>query len=409
MVLRAGFQIQWVEVPDPDQPGFVMSQYLPYVKQAVENYRPDLLVSASKGNGYVLQLWQQGVWKGPTLLINAPPNLTHLPKDANVVVAHGSNDEIWPRPRAELEQLVSTGSSNGCFLYYTGNSGAFSGGFTRVGDKHNMASLLNYDCLPTLMDAAMSKVGPETHMITSWRMRLSPERNAAEQWLTHCPEQLRDFWASNDHLGMDDQKLFEVPRLSEEFKNVTTIFKSAPHEKASYVGTSDLEWGRTSILRVERVENGLLEQSENAYYESMRASIESQGIEFQPGVHTRWAFHGTDQIESIIEDPITGFQPLACGTRLGSLWGSGTYFARDARYVVDGNFCPPRRDGTRQMLLCLLMTGVPCLGDSNHRGVLPLRQRPHHYNSSVDSLSNPEIFITQHPGAAYPAYLITFV
>lgn len=54
------------------------------------------------------------------------------------------------------------------------------------------------------------------------------------------------------------------------------------------------------------------------------------------------------------------------------------------------------------------MTGLPCLGDPAHRGVLPFRNKPHRYHSSVDSLSSPEIFITQHAGAALPAYLITF-
>ncbi|CAE7241778.1 PARP14 [Symbiodinium necroappetens] len=54
------------------------------------------------------------------------------------------------------------------------------------------------------------------------------------------------------------------------------------------------------------------------------------------------------------------------------------------------------------------MTGVPCLGDPDHKGVLPFRNKPHRYNCSVDSLSSPEIFIVQHPGSALPAYLITF-
>merc|ERR1712070_1324345 len=97
----------------------------------------------------------------------------------------------------------------------------------------------------------------------------------------------------------------------DEFNKVASVFMAAPVELASYRGVSDADWQRTSILRVERVENGLLEHSENTYYECVRKSIEDQGLIFEPGVHTRWAFHGTDQIESIIEDPMTGFQPLA--------------------------------------------------------------------------------------------------
>merc|ERR1711988_1735780 len=58
--------------------------------------------------------------------------------------------------------------------------------------------------------------------------------------------------------------------------------------------------------------------------------------------------------------------------------------------------------------MCTVTIGIPCLGDPQHKGVLPFRQNPYRYNSCVDSLSNPEIFIVQHPSAAYPAYLITF-
>jgi len=134
-------------------------------------------------------------------------------------------------------------------------------------------------------------------------------------------------------------------------------------------------------------------------------------VDFEPGTHTVWAFHGSadrQAIESIVTNPVAGFQPLASGTRGASLWGLGTYFARDASYVAHGGFCgPPTNDG-RQMLMCLVATGMPCLGDPYHKGVLPFRVRPHRYNSSVDSLSSPEIYIIQHPGAAIPAYLITF-
>lgn len=107
--------------------------------------------------------------------------------------------------------------------------------------------------------------------------------------------------------------------------------------------------------------------------------------------------------------PVAGFQPLASGSRNAALWGSGTYFARDANYVADSHFCgPPAANGSRQMLMCLLSIGMPCAGDPQHRGVLPFRRKPHRYNSSVDSLSSPEIYVVQHPGGAYPAYLITF-
>jgi len=246
-------------------------------------------------------------------------------------------------------------------------------------------------------------------MLWSWSHRLSAQRLEAEEWLSYCPERLRRRWSSAHHKGLDDQKLFDVPRNSQEFQMVITVFASSPSEPAAYGGPNPA-WDRTGIARIQRIENGLQEDgSAKPYYAALRASIEDQGVTFEPGVHTRWAFHGTDAIDSIINNPLSGFQPLASGSRLGSVWGSGTYFARDAKYVADANFCQPAADGTRQMLMCLVMTGIPCLGDHQQKGVLPFRQKPHRYNSSVDSLSNPEIYVVQHPSAALPAYLITFL
>jgi len=328
-------------------------------------------------------------------------------------MAHGSNDEVYQKLRSDLEELISTGSENRCFLYYTANSGHLpSGQLSRLGDRHNMESLLQYDLLPRLIDATLCPEGPEVHMVRTWRERLSEERLEAECWLGYTPERLRRHWSSHHRKGLDDQKLFDVPHGSEEFLRVAAVFHAAPKEPPAYMLSPQAMWDRVRILRVQRVENGLqVDGSTKPYHTSMRRSLEEQGIDFEPGTHTSWAFHGADNsaIDSIVSNPVAGFQPLASGSRGASLWGLGTYFAREAKYVADGGFCgPPAADGTRRMLMCLLSTGMPCLGDPQHKGVLPFRKSPHRYHCSVDSLSSPEIYIVQHAGAAQPVYLITF-
>jgi len=268
---------------------------------------------------------------------------------------------------------------------------------------------LVYDTLPRLIDAAMSKESPEMYMIRSWRERLSKDRLETEKWLGYTPDQLRRFWQSAGRRGQDNRKLFEVQRNSEEFQQMLKMFRAQPIEQAAYCGMNYENWVSREVVKIERVENGLQSDGNaKTYYESLRMAIEEQNIHFEPGVHTRWVFHGTDAIDSIVHNPVAGFQPLAAGTKGASLWGSGTYFARDAKYVAEGGFAKPRADGLRQMLAVLLMSGIPCLGDPNHHGVLPIRKGSHRYNSVVDSLSNPEIFVISHPGAAYAAYVITF-
>lgn len=405
----AGFQVRWVyNLPNPETPQFPIASFLPVLKQAIDEFQPDLLICASKGGAYATGLWRAGLWDGPTLLINRHPTLTEMPKGMVVVLAHGSNDEYYRFRREELEALVRAGSSNKCFLYYTANSGILGRGYTRQGDKHNMESLKLWDTLPRLCDAAMSSECPELQLMRSWRSMLTEERLAAEDWLGYAPG-VRRLWESTEQKGMDEQILFEVETGTEEYDNVAAIFRAQPAVPRAYADMNPGMWQHISILKIERVENGMQEDgSAEPYYKALQRGIENQGVSFVPGLHTRWAFHGSSAVESIVSNPISGFQPLMSGTRGNALWGSGTYFARDAKYVYDGGFCSTATDGSRQILLCLLMNGFVCLGDPEHKGVLPFRQGRHRYNTSVDSLSNPEIFVTQSPGAAYPAYVITF-
>jgi len=415
LVDEAGYQTLWVweGLPNPEQPSFDPRPYLARIKAAIDSFEPDVICSASKGGAYINGLWTHGLWDGPSLLINAHPSVLRLPEGVPVVLCQGSNDEVYPTARARLEELMATGSPNMCLLYYTANSGQLpSGHFSRMGDQHNMQSILSHDCLPRLIDAAMSLAGPELHLVRSWRQRLTEDRLAAERWLGYVPDLLRKRWASPSHRGCDEEKLFEVPRACEEFRQVSSVFRAQPREPPAYLLSPPATWERVQIVRIERIENGALHEGcTNPYLQSLRRSIEEQDMVFEPGVHTSWAFHGADAqaIDSIVNSPVAGFQPLASGTRGASLWGSGTYFARDAKYVADGGFCGQRApDGTRKMLMCLLMTGMPCLGDPLHKGVLPFRQKPHRYHCSVDCLSSPEVYITQHSGAAHAAYLITF-
>lgn len=408
LVEQSGFKVEWINLPNPETPGFALGQHLGTLKSAIDRFQPNLVAGASKGGHYITALWNTGLWRGPTLLLNAHPGLRELPKNVAVVVAHGLNDDLYPRTRTDLENLISTGTPNMCFLYTTCDSGKVGAVCTRQGDGHNMETLLHQDCLPRLMDATLSLV-PEMYMMWTWREKLAQQRIQAEQWLGYSPEALRRFWVSTHHRGLDSQKTYDVPYGCEEFQKVAAIFRTFPREEAFYRGVTDATWQHTGVVRIERIENGLQEGgSAQPYYESLQKSVEEQGISFEPGLHTRWAFHGTSAIDSIVNNPMAGFQPLLSGTRLGSVWGYGTYFARDAKYVVDSNLCTVAADGSRKLLMCLLMTGMSCLGAPEHNGVLPFRQKPHRYNSSVDSLSSPEIFVMQHPGSAHPAYIVTF-
>eukprot|EP00434_Breviolum_minutum_P007649 symbB.v1.2.006746.t1/scaffold405.1/size210896/2 len=417
MLSQAGFHLMWFsDLPEYADEGArltyqTVAPFLTKIRDEILRLKPTAILCTSQGGAYLVGLWQLGYWKGPSIMLNAHPSLPmRLPSNTPVVLAHGSNDEVYLWRREDLEDLASSASPNKGFLYYTSNSGYLaSGSLTRLGDRHVMQSILSNDCLPRLVEAAISPMGPEMFMLQSWRSQLGEDRLEAQHWLGYSLERLRRFWTSPGKQGRDE-KLHQVPKNSEEFRKVTTIFRSEPPQAPAYMLSSQTSWERLPIYKIERVENGCqMEFSAIPYRDGVRQSLRQQGVDFDPSVHGSWAFHGADyeSLCSILRDP-TGFQPLISGSRNSPVWGSGTYFARDAKYVADGQFCPRRPDGMRCMLLCLVTMGIPCLGDPQQKGVLPFRQKPHRYNSTVDSLASPEVSVIQQSGAAYPAYLITF-
>eukprot|EP00931_Biecheleriopsis_adriatica_P061318 TRINITY_DN36872_c0_g1_i1.p1 TRINITY_DN36872_c0_g1~~TRINITY_DN36872_c0_g1_i1.p1 ORF type:complete len:944 (-),score=165.95 TRINITY_DN36872_c0_g1_i1:92-2923(-) len=392
----AGFQSHRVDLPTPQ--AHLVATYLPHLKAAIEDFKPTAIACASHGGVYVAALWEAGLWMGPTLMLNVHPSVSHVPGDVPVVIAAGVKDEVFRNSREELERLVSTANGNKCLLYIS------------AGDRHLMDSILHNDCLPRLLDATLcSEECPEASLIRSWKANLPRERLEAEEWLGYTPDSIFKHWTVAPSSNTSSTRLVQLPAITEEFSRVAAIFKAAP-ASPSYEAGPRGQWEQRQVVKVERVENGRQALgSAVPYLAALRRSVKEQSLEFEPGVHTVWAFHGTDAIEHIITNPVSGFNPFASGTCRQAAWGLGTYFARDARYVAEGHFCgPAAADGTRRMLMCLLMTGIPCLGDPRHNGVLPFRSRPHRYDSSVDCLSNPELYILPHPGAALPAYIITF-
>merc|ERR1719204_1604986 len=208
VVKDAGFQIHAVTtLPNPENPQFPVQTFLPTIVKAIKEFDPHVVVCASKGGAYMTALWQTGQWLGPCVIINRHPTLVGLPKGVTVILCAGSNDEYYQYKREDIEALVRSGTPNRSLLYYTGNSGLLGRGYTREGDRHNMASLITYDCLPRLLDAAMCGGDPELHLMQSWNRFITPERIEAENWLGFKPHDLRRLWQSQDQKGMDENVL----------------------------------------------------------------------------------------------------------------------------------------------------------------------------------------------------------
>lgn len=121
----------------------------------------------------------------------------------------------------------------------------------------------------------------------------------------------------------------------------------------------------------------------------------------------RWLWHGTneDSVEKIVQQ---GFNRSFCGKN-ATYYGKGVYFARDASYSYDDTYSPPNSSGHKYVLACSVVVGEFCKGLQDAR-TPDLRDATRNilYDSTVNDLSNPILYVTYHDAQAYPEYLIIF-
>jgi len=136
------------------------------------------------------------------------------------------------------------------------------------------------------------------------------------------------------------------------------------------------------ICWIEEVQNPDLQKS----YDELKLKIGNEKL----------LFHGTSE-EAINSIAAGGFNPEF---NKASAYGKGTYFAEKASYSF--SYMKQGRDGVAYMFLCTVLTGRMCRGSNQ------LVINTENYDSAVDNLDNPTIFVSPHAAAAYPKYIISF-
>ncbi|XP_078382167.1 protein mono-ADP-ribosyltransferase PARP15-like [Oculina patagonica] len=154
-----------------------------------------------------------------------------------------------------------------------------------------------------------------------------------------------------------------------------------------------------NIVKIERIQNTFLYQS---------YMVRKQKLDKDIGGNSELQlFHGTDG-KNISDINETGFNRSYCGIN-GTAYGRGVYFARDASYSANAKYAGGVA-GSRHMYLARVLVGQYCLG--NPSMITPPPKNPIIqtvlYDSVVDNLANPTIFVVFFDSTCYPEYLITF-
>ncbi|XP_034020662.1 protein mono-ADP-ribosyltransferase PARP14-like isoform X2 [Thalassophryne amazonica] len=194
------------------------------------------------------------------------------------------------------------------------------------------------------------------------------------------------YWDNMD--AGEDLKVIQLQESSAEYYKVREAFHKTMTKQ---------------IIKIERIQNVDLRRA----YKVQKKRISNKNVHLKAGGELL-LYHGTTEgnSKSIMK---TGFNRRYAGQN-GTSYGQGTYFAVDASYSANPAYSKPAAGGSQLMFVVRVLAGTYTLGNKDMK-VLPPRnpQQPHDlYDSAVNNLDNPTMFVVFHDDQAYPDYLITF-
>lgn len=176
---------------------------------------------------------------------------------------------------------------------------------------------------------------------------------------------------------------------SKEFQDVVQAFYDS----------LDVAHSRIRIVRVERVSHPLLQQQYQLHRERLMQCCQQRPVE-------QVLYHGTSE-SAVLDICAHGFNRSFCG-RNGTLYGQGVYFAKRASMSVLDRYSPPNSEGHKAVFVARVLTGDYGQGSRGLKAP-PLRASDQvlRYDSAVDCLQQPNIFVIFHDTQALPTHLIT--
>lgn len=160
-----------------------------------------------------------------------------------------------------------------------------------------------------------------------------------------------------------------------------------------------LKTTQVKVQSVERIQNVALWQSFAVKRETIlaREGIAADDEAGKARLIKRCLWHGTDEatVNKIAQQ---GFNRIFNGKN-ATMYGKGTYFARDASYSVGTTYSRPDDKGIQHMFACRVTIGEYCKGVKD-APVPDARQGYQLYDTTVNDMANPSIFVAYHDAQA---------
>ncbi|XP_066431300.1 protein mono-ADP-ribosyltransferase PARP15-like isoform X2 [Eleutherodactylus coqui] len=190
-------------------------------------------------------------------------------------------------------------------------------------------------------------------------------------------------------IGKSEYQEVTLVETSQEYKDVQDKF---------FKSTSSSTY---EITEIKRIQNVTMWQS----FTINKQTVDRRNLGHKNISHL---YHGTHSgaITNINRD---GFNRVYCGKN-GTMYGNGTYFAVESQYSSNDQYSSTDANGKKYIYQAAVLTGRYCLGDKRYKEAPHIDGDPNkgRYDSVVDNVGNPKIFVVFHDDVAYPEYLITF-
>ncbi|XP_062299536.1 protein mono-ADP-ribosyltransferase TIPARP-like [Scomber scombrus] len=186
-----------------------------------------------------------------------------------------------------------------------------------------------------------------------------------------------------------DYSLVHVPAGTRAYRCVQNLFYESLHATS------------VDIISIQQVQNILHWDK----YQRHKAYMQKQPSKSKEPLE-RHLFHGTtkEASEAICHN---NFDPRVAGVN-GTSYGNGSYFATTADV---SNYYSTLRDDVRHMFLAKVLVGQVCVGRTDYRRPPPIKSKMSQYrlyDSCVDVMNKPTMFVVFDSCQCYPYYLIKY-
>mmetsp|Transcript_85706 Transcript_85706/g.171174 ORF Transcript_85706/g.171174 Transcript_85706/m.171174 type:complete len:420 (-) Transcript_85706:250-1509(-) len=192
-----------------------------------------------------------------------------------------------------------------------------------------------------------------------------------------------------------------LPSDSSEYKDVEKYFRARLRNR------------NATIERIERIQS--LEQWVGykaklqglAVRETSRREVGRPALPSRAALEKAWLFHGCSE-ETAKLIIARGFNRSYAGAN-ATLYGKGTYFARDAEYSARDQYSAPSTNGQKHIFLCRVAVGAAAKVPSGYNEVVPpVRDGDLLYDATANKESEPDIVVVFKDNQAYPEYRVIF-